>query len=116
MCFIVKQDYRVKIANKDIICYKTGYLEKNKNEFHSEYRSFIYKKNKLYKRNCLTLNKYRYNISLFRGFHSFQNKRMVLMNRYKKDELKSIKFIIPKGSKYMINWKEYISNQIIWKS
>ena len=57
MCFRVrtKSNLKVKIANKDIVCWKEGTIRKTKegDVFVSKYQYFVYKKGKLYKRNCL---------------------------------------------------------------
>lgn len=103
MCFIVKKGTeKVQIADKDIICYKTGRLT-NKGLI-SLRMGFLYKKNILYKRRCLKRDKYKVYQQLSIGFHS-------LISGY------GYKFIIPKGSRYLKSdvWHEYISDQIIWK-
>lgn len=116
MCFIVnKRQRKVKIASKDIVCWKVGNIWDG--EFHSQFQGFHYKRLNKYKINyCFKRKEYKIGYSLVIGFHSFISKKKA------KSETTEFyanigKFIIPKGSKYMKdnNWGEYISNQIIYK-
>lgn len=111
MCFIVDENNtEILIANKDIICYKYTYNEYiGKNGFLSMFTTFPYTFNILYKRNVLRgtrSNKIQHNV----GFHSYIKKPYML-----NDNKRTIKCIIPKGSRYLKNPKtgEYISNMII---
>ena len=112
MCFVVRIP-TVQIAKKDIVCWKK--LENVNGKFKSFYQGFVYKKDKLYKRNCLTKEKYEYDSHLFKGFHSYIFKNKIDDSIF--HITKRVKFIIPKGARYLKNknHNEYISNQIIMK-
>ena len=102
MCFTrQKENWDIKIAEEDIICYKLrSYFDSR--EYHSSYyRSFKYKFNKKY--TLWFWNPTKSNIK--KGFHSFINHPI---NNY-------YVCIIPKGSKYLANTveNEYVSNKII---
>jgi len=112
MCFVVRKNQtKVQIADKDIVCWKHVYPEGK--DYISEFRGFRYKKGKLNQRDVLKEKEYNSNEGLSEGFHSF-SKRLEADGWW---EVKLRKFIIPKGSRYLIDpmEDEYISNQIIMK-
>jgi len=114
MCFIVRENQtKVQIADKDIVCWKE--MEVGKNAYHSFYRGFVYEKGKLYKRNCLNKDIYLPLHTLTRGFHSYIVKEYIPRSTSIYFPTIIVKFIIPKGARYLINrnHNEHISNQII---
>ena len=112
MCFVVDKDNtKVQIADKDIVCWKHGHLDGK--EFVSEYRCYRYKKGALNVSPFLKNEKYKTDSALSQGFHSYS--KMLPTENFFEHSLRLKKFIIPKGSRYLINpdRDEYISNQII---
>jgi len=109
MCFLITNK-KVQTATEDIICWKE--VERGEKIF-SPYRRFVYKKGKVYTRGCLRKKEYKMFNVLNIGFHSYIVRKDIL--RFI-DEWSVVKFIIPKGARYLINdFNEYISNQIIMK-
>ena len=108
MCFIVDVDNKkVQIADTDIVCWKHGFL--NGKEFYSKYRNFQYRKGELNMSPFFNGKKYKTDDSLNLGFHSYSKRFPAFGSLCLK------RFIIPKGSRYLVNPvdNEYISNQII---
>ena len=103
MCFYTKYS-KIKIAKKDIICYKT--VRKSSNGYFSIYQNFDYKCNKKYsgKSKLKLFIKWLFDIYVSsEGYHS-----------YTTSENTNIKCIIPKWSLYLINEDEteYCSTSI----
>jgi len=112
MCFLVS-NRRIKIAKQDIACIKYGAIEKN--VFTSIIKAFPYLKDQLYKVNVLLDQYYHDGKGIEEGFHSYiNNPRENCYSLFSRDKAL---FIIPKGSRYLIdlNFNEYVSNQIIFK-
>jgi hypothetical protein len=133
MCLTTKQT-KPYIAEEDIICYKFGFIEK-KNKFRSTTMNFSYKFKKLYTlrknllKNKITIREFikalvnnihkrkseyiRENsyFDIHYGFHSLLCPIILSLS----SSTKMIECIIPKGSKYYIDYmnSEYVSNKII---
>jgi len=110
MCFVVRKNQtKVQVTDKDIVCWKHVYPDGE--DCTSEFRGFEYKKGKLNQQDALKEKEYNANEGLDEGFHSFL-KRLAADYWW---EARLRKFIIPKGSRYLIDpiKDEYISNQII---
>lgn len=117
MCFYTHPKHPdVKIAGKDIVCYKEG-LKKGStaNLFCSYYRGHIYL---LGRTNVLSEEWPTISPSLLfkrgiimEGFHSYSNKKRLSRAR----DMVRVRCIIPEGAKYFYNPddKVYVSNQII---
>lgn len=109
MCFIIDAKHpNVKIARRDIPCYKRLYVTGNKT--HSPYRDKLYHKNLSSGENAELFEK-DFSIighEIHKGLHSYSNKKITSY-----DEL----FIayIPKGTKYYYNSidKEYVSLRLV---
>jgi len=110
MCFII--DYNkhpeVKIAKKDIRCYK-NLIKDKESKLISPYYNFEYE---LGKRESTEMRKQ--NIIIQAGFHTYSCKYKALSKKYFSSEL-TFKAIIPKGSRYYYSsvYKEYVSNSIV---
>jgi len=106
MCFKVqKGNIFPKRAKEDIVCYK--YVCKKidvDDTYHSMFQNFKYKKNKMY--TCFVFPFIKlFSNKIFKGFHSYQINRNC-----------NVECVIPKGSYYWSNDKEYCSNRIIIKN
>ena len=132
MCLVVKEETPIKIAEKDIICYKT--VEKSDKEYESSIQKFIYKPYTTYSDNslekkiiiqsCIYADNIAYhkysrgvedNPSLYRvvekGFHSYKSINRI-PNHYPIAQ-RTIKCTIPKGAEYIEDETELIvSNKI----
>lgn len=107
MCFKTKGS-KIKIAKKDIICYKT--VRRSPNGYFSMYQDFDYKCNKEYsgKSKLKLFLKWLFNLDITKeAYHS-----------YTWCNYASIPCIIPKGSLYLIDKykNEYCSTSIIIKN
>jgi len=109
-----KKDNIPLIAEKDIICYKIVFKKFLGLYYKSLYRRFVYHHYKLYK--CTfdvypALNSNYMKVEA--GFHSYKDRDIAIYNLdvYENRGI-IVKFIIPKGSKYYENAREYVSNQI----
>ena len=123
MCFYINNSVKQKIADKDIVCYKvvnddgrpyyrysrvkykTGKLYQARNKSGKIMKSF-YKETNLFSSLC----------KIYSGIHSYKDLITVkaeYSNRYHNSVRKTIKCIIPKGTKYYDNGREYISLAII---
>jgi len=116
MCMVTKADIPVKVAKKDIVCYKE--MKWISNDFEAQYltsyfQGVEYKVNKVYKNRCNLKGKKRdYNIrgkmidfvDVNRGFHSYVRKPPNPIH-YKTYVV--VKCIIPKGSLYREGWDNY---------
>lgn len=113
MCFKISEKHpNLKIANKDIVCYKrfgtnyvstVGYYKKYFIWWGSRNKSeTIHKKTKLGIPNAFN--------DIHEGFHSYSNKKGLRRNNYNCYEC-----LIPKGSEYYYNPKQmtYVSNELI---
>jgi len=110
MCFIISDEHpEVKIAKRDITCYKEVIKHRLSQYVKSDVMYFVYKLGKIYKRKMIVDND-----NIDTGFHSYSNKCAI--NRFR-DDIIFVKCIIPKGSEYYYNpsWCEYVSNRIIIK-
>ena len=108
MCFYTKGS-KIKIAKKDIICYKTVVKISN-NDYLSEYIKFNYKCNKKYsgKSKLKLFLKWLFNMNITNeAYHSFTYPAYGL----------TVECIIPKGSLYLKDYYnlEYCSTSIIIK-
>ena len=126
MCFIIREKQRLKIAKKDITCYKVVKLKginQYKGVLKSYVKNFKYDLNTLYPKidnfeisihyyNTLKYSKNRGVIN--EGYHSFSNynKAIGWLNPFVDSIV--IKCIIPKGSKYFYDpiGEECVSDQI----
>jgi hypothetical protein len=122
MCFAIyqKTNPKLRIAKKDIVCYKLVFLGKNDNTFIPEYaytEGFRYKlkkiayaknmKGKRIKKFLVAKHKSRYEDYKFEvdeGIHSY----MLPFESYGEGEI-VLKCIIPKGTEYLRNDTEYVS-------
>lgn len=103
MCFITNKS-KIKIATKDIVCYKN--VKKEKDYCLSFYRNFKYKYNQIYsdKSKWTLFKKWLFNDNVtHEAYHS-----------YKFPLIYNVVCIIPKGSLYLINniRGEYCSSSI----
>ncbi len=120
MCFYKRIGDKIQIAKKDITVYKVvRYYHVNNNSFTSLYQEFLYEFNKLYKEPCFDTISY--------GFHSYKyskylnngviiSKKLSYCKRYYNEHYTDsiiLECTIPKGSIYIFNSTDYISNQII---
>ena len=130
----------VKIAEKDIIVYKLGYLFKNSGVFSSLYHGYDYHPKGLNRTVTLApivggavlphLSQFDTGL-IYSGYHSYKSicllfneiytfARTILLGNIRDrinlyNDYYVATFIIPKGSQYAINWKgEIISNQIMY--
>ena len=119
MCFIIDKDNpNGRIAEKDIMCYKTLYsyinTQLNARIFRSLFFDFRYVENELYEleKPKALVNE---NGLINRGFHSFTKVNTALNGLFAERVL--VQCIIPKGSEYYVNNhnNEYVSNKIIIK-
>lgn len=102
MCFFVHDRHKkVKIAKKNIRCWKVG--EVHKTYFLSRYWDFRYSFGKLYKRKYLTVR----DSVISRGFHSYSQKGDIFIGEI-------IEAVIPRGARYYYDPTnhEYVSNKI----
>ncbi len=118
MCFIIDSNHpKVKIAKKDIVCYKLFY--NHKKHFESPYRNFKFQKGECYyesKALKITYEAY-YSHTIEIGIHSYTNlkKSINVSESWIFSNIIIVKCIIPEGAKYYYNstWKEYVSDYII---
>jgi hypothetical protein len=110
MCFKTTRSSLKKIAKTNIECWK--YVDEINNAYSSPYRSFIYRLKKRAKKVAIkkichpTIKEY----GIYKGYHSYKSFNIA------KDEWNANgihKFIIPKGTCYYANRKEYVSETII---
>jgi len=106
MCFKVRTFGRSHIAKRDIVCYK---LLSRDNQ--APFFSFYYEKNEITPKVPLVVKK---NKTIDYGYHSFRS--LTRIKRKSKLLYLYIRtLIIPKGSIYYKNNKEFVSNQIMLK-
>jgi hypothetical protein len=121
MCFFTHPKHlNVKVAKKDITCYKICEKVRGSNQHIYKVRSYIrefeYITEKLYQDLDVFKNIKVYNgtySTIRKGYHSYSNNDKMNYFLYK-DSL-HLKCTIPKGSLYYYNpdSQEYVSNQII---
>ena len=125
MCFYIEEkNSKVKIANKDIVCYKI--VDKlSKLYVNSRYTDYKYKLDELNKEiNLVIIDEFKVNnvivneSKISSGYHSYISKERAirfLKNIKAYDEEVIVKCIIPRNSYYYINkrHKEYVSSNII---
>jgi len=121
MCFLVDNKHKIPIvADKNITVYKVGYYRDylGLNIFSTYFRSFNYVVDELCELEVdfPVIEESKGIDMIDRGFHSFIsiNQRV---NNMLSLPLRLGKFVIPKGSLYLINKQlnEIVSNQIIFK-
>ncbi len=119
MCFYkINYNDKVKIATKDIVCYKAVELREKQECFRSFYKKEIQHLDELLK-SKLDIDTYFYSVDI--GLHSLKNIGRSKLWRFNSNSFWSkgcsymVKCIIPKGSQYLENDSEYVSNQIIMK-
>lgn len=118
MCFIKKKRTdKLKIAKKDIVCYKVSIrstscgVPNDFTKFNPYYCwGFTYKQEK----QATVIKLGTRNIEVNKGYHSYKNRRH-LMNYWNGCDLYVGIFIIPKGAKYYENDQEYVSSTLIFK-
>ena len=114
MCFIVTNK-RVKIAKKNIVCYKFSAVNQQGKDFtFLPYfqNCFTYKKNKPTLKVELTITD---DNEINRGYHSYNTLKACRDNSMSKTRIG--KFIIPKGTRYYESkeYDEYVSESLIFK-
>lgn len=114
MCFIVTNK-RVKIAKKNIVCYKFSDVNQQDKEltFSPYYRdTFVYIKNEPTPRIKLTITN---GDKICRGYHSFNT--LISCREVARGCSRIGKFIIPKGTRYYESkyYGEYVSETLIFK-
>jgi hypothetical protein len=115
MCFYkskTKGFTRVKIAEKNIVCYKVC-NRKKKNTIKSIYRDFLYTQGKTYE--VEKFGGFWYDVRLINvGLHSYSTFEEAVNYREGSRDERVCKFIIPKGTKYYENPDrlEYVSLRI----
>lgn len=119
MCFFAIKKYgKIKIAHKDIVCYKT--LMYNMQSFWKYHQYYFDKlEPKLRLKNVCSDKEF---VRIEEGYHSFSTEEKV-MAEYEhwsysyKNLIQMVKCIIPKGSRYYYDpdTSSYVSNQIIIK-
>lgn len=120
MCFYLESDklenFEIKKAKEDIICYKLGSTSKSKIGwplFNPMYRSsFCYYKNLKTKRVKIKVDFSDHQMIIYEGYHSF----ISLNGEYFFSDRVGV-FIIPKGTMYYINERDnvYVSERLIYK-
>ena len=102
----------VKIAKRDITCYKEVIKHRLSKYITSLFKDFVYKIGIEYKQKMIVTGRW-----IDVGFHSYSNKAVLSKDNRFGYEIFFVKCIIPKGSEYYYNsyWCEYVSNQIIIK-
>ena len=115
MCFDISEKYpNALIAKKDIICYKIVF-DKGEWYSHNGYeaacQSYAYYPAKTTKR--VDIESTRFHVTIYEGYHSFRSLK-VLKEEQKNwdDSLIGIKMIIPKGTLYYKNDREYVSERL----
>lgn len=135
MCLELKKGYRRKVANKDITCYKIGYIRGK--EFTPFFKTFFRYTPNAIANSRIDIIKHRH-VNKFddiiayieTGLHSFTNKNYILQRYYERitdystySDLILGVFIIPKSSNYYrgiyrdydeSEIPSYASNQLIW--
>jgi hypothetical protein len=115
MCFYTSLFAKGKIAQEDIIVWKTGYKREDKDTFRSPTQDYVYRLNVLQSRikikkelECIDLS----GISLVinAGYHSYVNEPISEF-RYQSEVV--VKCIIPKGTVYYTNGSVNVSETII---
>ena len=112
MCFDISNNFKeVLKAENDVVCYKVVYSSPNykKNEFVSYWRSKEYVTGQTYKLSG-TFRKHVGDRRIRKGFHSY--KLLLEANKRKYYNTVVIECIIPAGSLYWENEKEYCSNSL----
>lgn len=123
MCFYVDPNHsRVKVASKDIFCWKVSNRKQKRGKFKSLHEEFYYDmRRKYYDSNTVLVNDELVG-KVDRAYHSYSDfYKASLGDRGGRGFNNPFKFncfvlcIIPKGSRYAINPdnKEYISDTII---
>jgi len=103
MCFLADND-KIKIATKDIVCYKV---------VSKELTSSVYKyKYTIGEENPMVTIVVGYSKIVRKGYHSYSSLKEAKNNKY--SDFCILKCIIPKGTKYMrsMEYKEYVSETI----
>lgn len=118
MCFYISDRYiGVRVAEKDIECLKV--LKVQKKLFRKRYKSLVYDYEYFKGRDCPRVEIHegvglddfgRFKSFIYAGYHSWK----LLPELYLKnlDYRVSVKFVIPKGTKYYENDHEYVSEVI----
>jgi len=108
MCFYPSKSAKVKVAEKDIVCYKIL----TRDNLGAVY-AYPYHKNK---RNPIVVLKIRKSFFgtryIAQGYHSYRTMKGCYENNFIWDHIG--KFIIPKGALYYSNKSEYVSETIIF--
>ena len=139
MCWIGKGP--AKIAERDIVVYKLGYIIETTKEFRSLYQNYTYYPKELNKVVTLVPIIYTTEVSklhpsetgmIYKGYHSYKSislpfnglevsSRVILLGTIIKERISICNsyyiatFIIPKGSEYYINNRgEIVSSNIIY--
>ena len=119
MCFFVHPKHPdVKIAGKDIVCYKEGLKRKSTaDQFRSFFKDYTYYLGQTYVISekwpkILSSRVFGSNYdTVEKGFHSYSNKKRLSKARV----MVRVRCIIPKEAKYLYDPdnQEYVSDQII---
>lgn len=111
MCFFIDKKHRkVKIAKKNIVCYKRFDLFRDwVRGYVSPIRGFIYEKNILYYEKSFDTKA---SNTVDVGLHSYATLEEAKRNKYRNEQI--VRCIIPNGSKYYYNSKnkEYVSDHL----
>ena len=104
MCFYIT-NYKAKIAQENIVCYKTLYKRKVPGGYKSAIQSYFYKVGK----NNPEVKFRMFGSTIEEGYHSFSKKP-----KFNIGSKHIVECIIPKGATYYYNGikKEYCSNRI----
>lgn len=115
MCFEVSKSAKVKIADKDILCWKL--LERGMLPFYKK-ATIPYQHGKISPYINLKVRDGKIN----RGYHSWKSNKGALIKenmwfrvRFRKEgvDYHICRFIIPKGTRYYSNRTDYVSESII---
>lgn len=118
MCLTVNNGATFKVAQKDIIVYKTGAIYGD--SYSSKYRDYTYKKDEIQPHVILKIYPvgFSYDRQIYEGYHSYTSlSEANIHNREDRGEKIGV-FTIPKGSLYIegtfVGTKNYVSETIIF--
>lgn len=109
MCLFLKDGGKIRIARKNIVVWKL--LDTSNEVYRSPYMGFLYYKGRKYTPARLQIMRSSGTIS--QGFHAFRSGSSAYRSRNWCLDVKVVKMVIPKGSKYAFGqWGEIVSSHI----
>lgn len=112
MCFFIDPEHkRVKIAKKDMVCYKRLHIHSFIGGFRSPYADFIYEKGETYFEDSMSISNDDFFDRIEVGLHSY-SKKSTADGHWQ--SCVTVRCVIPKGSRYYYNerTKEYVSDTL----